>query len=59
MARTGRPPIADPRRHLHNVRLTDSEHALLLAAATRDGTSISLWMRTEALAKARQLAKKV
>ena len=47
----------EPRLHLHSIRLTSSEHPLLLAAAERDGTSIALWVRTAALARARQQHK--
>lgn len=58
--RIGRPPVAaaDRRETPLHVLTTKDERAELRRAAASEGMSISSWVRTVALKRARQLAKR-
>ena len=49
MARTGRPPVADPRAHIIRYRVTAVELAALTAVASRCGQSVTDYVREMAL----------
>jgi len=53
MARMGRPKSDEPRTKMINTRVTEREYALLTAAAARRGVTVSEYLRTTALATAR------
>lgn len=52
--RTGRPPSDDPRKRSVNLRLTETEYALLLEAASYVDTPVAVWARERVLAAARR-----
>ena len=54
MARTGRPPIDNPRRHIIPIRLTDDEYDAVLNAARAAGDILGPWIRARAVAAARR-----
>jgi hypothetical protein len=58
--RTGRPPVAeaDRRDTLVRVLTTEDEHQELQQAAASVSMSVSTWVRSVALERARQMAKK-
>lgn len=58
--RIGRPPVAAADRHGKDVRVltTDAEYEELKHAAASVSMSVSTWMRSVALERARQMAKK-
>jgi KaiC/GvpD/RAD55 family RecA-like ATPase len=58
--RTGRPPVAeaDRRGTLVRVLTTEAEHEELQQAAASVSMSVSTWVRSVALERARQMAKK-
>ena len=58
--RTGRPPVAeaDRRDTLVRVLTTKDEHEELQQAAASVSMSVSTWVRSVALERARQMAKK-
>ena len=58
--RIGRPPVAAADRHGKDVRVltTDAEYEELKRAAASVSMSVSTWMRSVALERARQMAKK-
>ena len=49
MARTGRPPVTDPRVHTIRYRVTEHEFATLTAAANQARTSVTDFARDRAL----------
>jgi mobilization protein NikA len=55
-ARIGRPPVADEDRRATMVRVltTENEHAELQRAAEAASMSVSTWIRSAALEKARR-----
>jgi len=53
MARMGRPKSDEPRTKMINTRVTEQEYALLTAAAARRLLTVSEYLRTTALATAR------
>jgi len=53
MARMGRPKSDEPRTKMINTRVTEREYALLTAAAARRVVTVSEYLRTTALATAR------
>jgi hypothetical protein len=56
--RIGRPTVHDKRKKAIRVLTTEDEHAELKRAAADVSMSVSTWMRTLALERARQMAKK-
>jgi hypothetical protein len=58
--RVGRPPVADEQRRGKHVRVltTEAEHAELQRAAADASMSVSTWIRSVALERARALAIK-
>ena len=49
MARTGRPPVTEPRVHTIRYRVTEHEFAALTAAANQARTSVTDFARDKAL----------
>lgn len=49
----GRPKSDEPRNKMINTRVTEREYAVLTAAAARRGVTVSEYLRTTALATAR------
>jgi|SRR5215510_1702476 len=56
--RIGRPTVDDKRKKAIRVLTTEDEHAELKHAAASVSMSVSTWMRSVALERARQMAKK-
>lgn len=54
--RIGRPTVQDKRKKAIRVLTTEDEHAELTRAAADVSMSVSTWMRTLALERARQMA---
>lgn len=53
--RTGRPPSDNPRRRVRSVHFTDTEDALVEAAAQAAGKPVTAWIREKAVAAANRL----